>query len=81
MAEGDLAMLALRTADNLRHIVGLRAVFPQMADAAKQAIDLILRDPVMPAFPSAIPEEPAAPAPTEDHPHGAEIDAPGEEKP
>lgn len=81
MAEGDLAMLALRTADNLRHIVGLRAVFPQMADAAKQAIELILRDPVMPAYPSAMPEEPAAPAPMEDHPHGAEIDAPGEEKP
>ncbi|MCJ8502814.1 DEAD/DEAH box helicase [Desulfatitalea alkaliphila] len=48
MAEGDLAMLALRTADNLRHMVALKAVFPQVADTAKEAIGRILRDPVMP---------------------------------
>ncbi len=50
MAEGDLAMLALRTADNLRHIVGLRHVFPQMAETAQDAIERILRDPVMPEY-------------------------------
>ena len=50
MAEGDLAMLVLRTADNLRHIAGLQAVFPAMASTARQAIDLILRDPVMPSY-------------------------------
>lgn len=64
MAEGDLAGLALRTADNLRHVVGLREVFPRMAEAAKQAIDLILRDPVMPAYDTQAPEEPTlAPGP------------------
>jgi superfamily II RNA helicase len=48
MAEGDLAMLVLRTADHLRHLKALHEVFGPMAVAAKQAIDLILRDPVMP---------------------------------
>jgi hypothetical protein len=45
--EGNLAMLILRTADNLRHIRSLRGVFPTAADAAGRAIDLILRDPVV----------------------------------
>ncbi len=44
--EGDLAMLIVRTADNLRHIRGLRHVFPQAAAAADRAIKLILRDPI-----------------------------------
>jgi superfamily II RNA helicase len=48
MAEGDLAMLVLRTADHLRHIRNLAPVFAETADSARQAIDLILRDPVMP---------------------------------
>jgi superfamily II RNA helicase len=48
IAEGDLVMLVLRTADHLRHIKALHHVFGPMAAAAKQAIDLILRDPVMP---------------------------------
>ena len=48
MAEGDLAMLVLRTADHLRHIRALQEVFAPMAASARQAIDLILRDPVMP---------------------------------
>ena len=48
IAEGDLAMLVLRTADHLRHIKALSRVFAPMAATAKQAIDLILRDPVMP---------------------------------
>jgi superfamily II RNA helicase len=51
MPEGDLAMLVLRTADHLRHLAGLTAVFPQTAAAARQAVELILRDPVMPDRP------------------------------
>ncbi len=47
MEEGDLVMLILRTADNLRHIRSLRRVFPQAAQAADQAIALILREPVL----------------------------------
>jgi superfamily II RNA helicase len=47
MEEGVLVMLILRTADNLRHIRGLRRAFPQAAQAADQAIELILREPVM----------------------------------
>ncbi len=54
MAEGDLAMLVLRTADNLRHVAGLRAVFPEMADTARRAIELILRDPVMPGLENSL---------------------------
>ena len=46
-AEGDLAMLIMRTADNLRHIGNLAAVFPVAANSARQAIELILRDPVV----------------------------------
>ncbi|MGD8333912.1 MAG: DEAD/DEAH box helicase [Desulfobacterales bacterium] len=47
MEEGDLVMLILRTADNLRHIRGLRQTFPDAAEAAQQAIELILREPVL----------------------------------
>ena len=47
LAEGDLAMLILRTADNLRHIRSLRDVFPIAAENAGKAIELILRDPVV----------------------------------
>ncbi|NNJ99263.1 MAG: hypothetical protein HKP58_02515, partial [Desulfatitalea sp.] len=46
----DMAMLVLRTADNLRHMAALGEVFPQMADQARQAIDLILRVPVLPDY-------------------------------
>jgi len=46
MAEGNLAMLILRTADNLRHIRALYQVFPRAAETAGKAIDLIMRDPV-----------------------------------
>ncbi len=46
-AEGDLAMLIMRTADNLRHIGNLSGVFPAAAGSAKQAVDRILRDPVV----------------------------------
>ncbi|GBC59116.1 ATP-dependent DNA helicase [Desulfonema ishimotonii] len=47
LAEGDLAMLVLRTADNLRHIVALRQVFPKASEAASKALEMILRDPVV----------------------------------
>jgi ATP-dependent RNA helicase HelY len=47
MEEGDLAMLVLRTADNLRHIRPLKDVFPEAASAAGTAIDLIMRYPVV----------------------------------
>ncbi|MFO7707790.1 MAG: DEAD/DEAH box helicase [Desulfobacterales bacterium] len=47
MEEGDLAMLILRTADNLRHIRALDRVFPAAASSAARAIELILREPVV----------------------------------
>ena len=45
--EGNLAMLILRTADNLRHIRNLKDVFPAAAATAAQCIELILREPVV----------------------------------
>ena len=50
MEEGDLVMLILRTADNLRHIRGLKQVFPEAAETAARSIDLILREPVVPDY-------------------------------
>ncbi|MBL0714058.1 MAG: DEAD/DEAH box helicase [Desulfosarcina sp.] len=47
LEEGNLAMLILRTADNLRHIRSLSAVFPEAAQAAGEAVDAILKDPVI----------------------------------
>ena len=44
--EGGLAMLILRTADNLRHIRNLKDVFPQAAATASEAIDKIMKEPV-----------------------------------
>ncbi|MEJ2041476.1 MAG: hypothetical protein P8X55_21490 [Desulfosarcinaceae bacterium] len=61
MAEGDLAMLVLRTADNLRHLAALREAFPEMATDARRAMELILRDPVMPQYDTI--EQPKAVAP------------------
>jgi len=46
MEEGDLAMLILRTADNLRHIRSLKRVFPEAAHTSATAIDLVLKSPV-----------------------------------
>ncbi|HUV76884.1 MAG TPA: ATP-dependent DNA helicase, partial [Desulfobacterales bacterium] len=46
MEEGDLAMLILRTADNLRHIRSLKRVFPEAALTSATSIDLIMRSPV-----------------------------------
>lgn len=45
--EGNLAMLILRTADNLRHIRGLKNVFPEAGATAAKCIELILREPVI----------------------------------
>ena len=47
MEEGDLVMLTLRTADNLRHIRRLKRAFPDAAETADRAIELILREPVV----------------------------------
>ncbi|MEE4264001.1 MAG: DEAD/DEAH box helicase [Desulfobacteraceae bacterium] len=47
MEEGDLAMLILRTADNLRHIRSLKEVFPEAAATAAEAIDKLMREPVV----------------------------------
>jgi superfamily II RNA helicase len=57
MTEGDLAMLVLRTADHLRHLAGLTQVFPRTAATARKAIELILRDPVMPDRPGPVFED------------------------
>jgi len=45
--EGDLAMLIYRTADNLRQLVSLKETYPELAQAAKEAIELLLREPVV----------------------------------
>jgi superfamily II RNA helicase len=47
MAEGNLAMLMMRTADNLRHAANLMDVFPEAAATAREAIGLILKAPVV----------------------------------
>ncbi len=46
-AEGDFARLILRTAENLRQIAKLEDTFPQIGKTAKQAIELILKEPVV----------------------------------
>ncbi|MCD6139329.1 MAG: DEAD/DEAH box helicase [Deltaproteobacteria bacterium] len=47
MAEGDLAMLVTRTADNLRQMTSLKRTHPGIAQSAAEAIDIILREPVV----------------------------------
>ena len=47
LAEGNLAMLMMRTADNLRHTASLVEVFPAAAATAREAIDRIMRPPVV----------------------------------
>ncbi|MBW2087332.1 MAG: hypothetical protein JRI54_15105, partial [Deltaproteobacteria bacterium] len=44
--EGDLAMLAFRTADSLRQLASLADTQPGLAASARHAIDLILKEPV-----------------------------------
>ena len=46
-AEGDLARLILRTAENLRQLTGLGSNFPQVASISLESIDMILKDPVI----------------------------------
>lgn len=47
IADGDLAMLVLRTADNLRQIASLKDTHPEMAGLAVKAREVILREPVV----------------------------------
>ncbi len=47
LAEGDLAKLIYRTADNLRHITNLKQVFPDIAETTLKSVELILREPVV----------------------------------
>ncbi len=46
-AEGDLARLILRTAENLRQLANLTETFAAIAETAVRAIDLLLREPVV----------------------------------
>ncbi|VEN73136.1 ATP-dependent DNA helicase [Candidatus Desulfarcum epimagneticum] len=46
LAEGDLAMLIFRTADNLRHIQALGDFFPDISQKAGAVAQSMLRDPV-----------------------------------
>ena len=58
MAEGNLAMLMLRTADHLRHTANLNDVFPNAASTAREAIGLVMRPPVVEEkLDGAIPNE------------------------
>jgi len=47
IADGDLAMLIMRTADNLRQIASLRETHPETAALAVKARETILREPVV----------------------------------
>jgi superfamily II RNA helicase len=46
ITDGELAMLVLRTADNLRQIRSLGSTHPDLAARADAAIEVILREPV-----------------------------------
>ena len=47
IAEGDMATLILRTADNLRQIASLKDTYPEIAACAYRAREAILREPVL----------------------------------
>jgi superfamily II RNA helicase len=47
IADGDLAMLVLRTADNLRQLMSLKQTHPDVAALALAAREAILREPVV----------------------------------
>ena len=47
IAEGDMASLVLRTADNLRQIAALKDTHPEAAACAFWAREAILREPVL----------------------------------
>jgi superfamily II RNA helicase len=46
LADGDVVMLASRTADHLRHVAGLREAFPAIARTARRAVEALMREPV-----------------------------------
>ncbi len=46
VGEGDMASLIVRTADHLRQVLNLRDTHPELAKTAREAIDLMLREPV-----------------------------------
>jgi superfamily II RNA helicase len=50
IADGDLASLVLRTADNLRHIEALDQPFPAVAHCAGQAIEMLFQPPLTDIF-------------------------------
>ncbi|MDD5711747.1 MAG: ATP-dependent DNA helicase, partial [Smithellaceae bacterium] len=47
MADGDMAMLILRTADNLRQLMSLKDTHPEIAEQAFHARAALLREPVV----------------------------------
>ena len=47
IVDGDMAMLVLRTADNLRQLTSLRETHPEIAELAMKAREAILREPVI----------------------------------
>ncbi|MHB9097126.1 MAG: DEAD/DEAH box helicase [Syntrophales bacterium] len=47
IADGDMAMLIMRTADNLRQIMSLKETHPETAALAAKAREAILREPVV----------------------------------
>jgi ATP-dependent RNA helicase HelY len=47
IADGDMAMLVMRTADNLRQIASLKETHPETAALAAKAREMILREPVV----------------------------------
>jgi superfamily II RNA helicase len=47
IAEGDMATLVFRTADNLRQLASLKDTHPQVAGSALRAAEAILREPVL----------------------------------
>jgi superfamily II RNA helicase len=47
IADGDMAMLIMRTADNLRQIQSLRETHPETSALAAKAREAILREPVV----------------------------------
>nr|WP_319492658.1 DEAD/DEAH box helicase [uncultured Desulfobacter sp.] len=49
-AEGDFARLILRTAENLRQMTHLNQDFPVIAKTAAEAVDMILKAPVVTEF-------------------------------
>lgn len=46
-AEGDLAQLIYRTADNLRQLTSLHETHPALAASAREGVELLLRPPVV----------------------------------